>query len=137
MAKAPSSSEIRRKMRAAQRKAEREVKRDVDRYNQKVDRQNRAAVAKYNREVDSNNRAADRHNKRVVAQLNRQLQGTVRSVAANYSPEESVLAERVQEAIAVQETREYDIFLSYARIDGFEVARKLREYLHDLGVSVW
>jgi hypothetical protein len=45
-----------------------------------------------------------------------------------------VLADRVREAISLQDTREYDVFLSYMRTDGSAIAQKLRASLEDLGV---
>jgi hypothetical protein len=48
-----------------------------------------------------------------------------------------MLADRVQEAVSAQDMREYDVFLSYARIDGLAVATELRSHLEDLEVSVW
>ncbi|MBG0814312.1 toll/interleukin-1 receptor domain-containing protein [Planomonospora sp. ID82291] len=54
-----------------------------------------------------------------------------------YTLEERHLADRVQEAISAQNAREHDVFLSYARIDGYEVAGELRGHLEDLGVAVW
>ena len=46
------------------------------------------------------------------------------------------MVERVQDAIAVDH-REFDVFLSYARIDGAEAAAELCRHLQQLGVKVW
>jgi len=47
------------------------------------------------------------------------------------------LADRVAGAVALQEPRQTDVFLSYARIDGSEVAQDLRERLEALSVRIW
>jgi hypothetical protein len=128
-----------RELRAAQRRAEAQWKREVDRvnrenkrrvdaYNRKVDQHNKKVVADYNRKVDAHNRA-------VVADLNRQLRAA--SSGPRYTVREQALADRVQNAVADQEEREWDTFLSYARIDGAEVGDELRRHLGDLGVTVW
>ena len=147
-----NASAFRQRMRAAQRKAEQELKRAVDKanreaeahnrraiadYNRKVDQHNRRVVADHNRQVDAHNRAADRHNERVVNEMNRRLRAAASRSSVEYTPEERLLADRVQEAISVQDVREYDVFLSYARIDGSVVATELRSHLEELGVSVW
>src|SRR5699024_7765371 len=54
-----------------------------------------------------------------------------------YTESERVLADRVHEAVASLDPREYDVFLSYARIDGSEVAGQLQDKLENLGVAVW
>lgn len=143
---------FRQQMRAAQRKAEQEVKRAVDKanreaaahnrkviadHNRKVDQHNRRVIADYNRQVDAHNRAADRHNEKVVNDLNRRLRSSASRPSVEYTPEERLLADRVQEAVSVQDVREYDVFLSYARIDGSVIATELRSHLEELGVSVW
>ena len=141
-----NASEFRRKMREAQRKVERQVTREVDRinrenkkavsdYNRKVDAHNKKVVANYNADVRRHNSRADAHNKRVLADLNRQLRSETSSI--KYTEPERLLADRVYEAVAALDPREYDSFLSYASIDGAEVAGKLRESLESLGVAVW
>jgi hypothetical protein len=72
-----------------------------------------------------------------VNDLNAWLRSVASRPSVQYTPEERLLAEQVQDAIAVQDAREYDVFLSYARIDGSAVATELRSRLEDLGVSVW
>ncbi|MGH4017268.1 MAG: toll/interleukin-1 receptor domain-containing protein [Pseudonocardiaceae bacterium] len=54
-----------------------------------------------------------------------------------YTVEEQRHVDQVQEATLQQDQRDYDIFLSYARFDGAEVAQALRDALAQLGVSVW
>jgi len=54
-----------------------------------------------------------------------------------YAPAERVLVDRVHEAIEFDDGREYDVFISYARIDGESVAHELTEELERNGVSVW
>jgi TIR domain len=132
-----NASAFRQQVRTAQRKAEQQLKRAADDYNHKAEQHNRKVIADYNRKVNAHNHMADRHNQQVINDLNRRLQDTGSRSAVRYTTEERQLADRVQEAIAVQDAREYDLFLSYARIDGSQVAEKLRNNLQDLGVSVW
>lgn len=153
-----------RDMRAAQRKAEAEYKREVDRvnrenqrkvdaynrgvdqHNRRVERQQQRAIDDHNRKVDQHNRkvAADynrevgkvnAHNQAVVADLNRQLRAA--TSGPRYTVTEQTLADRIQEAVALQDDREWDTFLSYARIDGGTIGEALRQHLERLGVSVW
>lgn len=146
-----------REMRAAQRKAEaafkreatkaeREINREIDRvnrenqrrvdaYNGKVDQQNENAVADYNRKVDAHNRKTDAHNKGVIADINRQLRAA--SSGPRYTENEQALADRLQYSLPDPDDREWDTFLSYARIDGADVAGALRNHLDALGVTVW
>jgi TIR domain len=142
-----------REMRAAQRKAEAEAKRQVDRinrenkrsvdaanrenqrrvdaYNRKVEQHNKKAVTEYNREVSKVNA----HNKGVIDDLNRQLRAA--SSGPRYTRGEQELADRVQGAVAQLDDRQWDTFLSYARIDGAETGDELRQHLESFGVRVW
>lgn len=135
-------------MRAAQRRAEQELNRelkraaakanrDIDQYNRRADQHNRRVIADYNRRVEAHNRAADRHNQQVVNDLNRRLQAAASRPTVRYTIEERQLADRVQDAVSAHDAREYDVFLSYARIDGSQVAEELRQNLEGLGVAVW
>ncbi len=139
MARGFDAAKFNREIRAAQRKAEAQLKREVDRvnrenqrrvdaYNRKVDQHNKKVVADYNRQVDARNRA-------VIADLNRQLRAA--SSGPRYTTDEQALADRVQNAVARRDDREWDTFLSYARIDGAEIGDELRRHLESLGVSVW
>jgi hypothetical protein len=154
-------NEFNRRMREAQRRAEQEFKREVDRvnrankqaiddYNRRAEAHNKQVIADYNRKVDAHNtkvinnynsrarehnRRAETHNKQVIADLNRQLRSASSSV--QYTEPERRLADRVHEAVAMIDSREYDSFLSYARIDGAEAAGDLRSNLESLGVAVW
>ncbi len=150
---------LRRQIREAERKAQAQFQREVDR----VNRENQRRVDQFNREqqrkveahnrrvqqhnatvvrdfntrvskINTQNREADAQNRRTVAELNRQLRsaGPVR-----YTPAEQALADRVHEALRQQDEREWDVFLSYARIDGAEVGAALRDALESLGVRVW
>lgn len=141
-----NASEYRRKVRQAQRRAEQQAKREVDRinranrkavadYNRKAKAHNRKVVADHNTRVRNHNRKAEAHNKKVIADLNRQLRSASSSVT--YTEPERRLADRVHQAVGALDSREYDSFLSYARIDGAEVAAELRDELEDLGVAVW
>lgn len=139
-------NELKRKIREAQRKAQQQFKREVDRvnranrkiiddHNRKVDAHNRKVVSDRNRSVRQHNQKADAHNRQVIADLNRQLRTASSSV--RYSDPERQLADKVHEAVASLDPREYDSFLSYARIDGATVASQLRNELEGLGVAVW
>ena len=128
-----NASAFRQQLATAQRQAEQEIRRAV----REAEQHNRRVIADYNRRADAHNRAAERHNQQVVNDLNRQLQNAQSRPDVRYTVEESQLADRVQEAISVQDAREHDVFLSYARIDGSETAHELRANLEDLGVSVW
>nr|WP_079782919.1 toll/interleukin-1 receptor domain-containing protein [Pseudomonas sp. LPH1] len=137
-----STSEIQRRIRDAQRKAQQQIQREVDR----VNRENRriaesnarkvqTAVNAYNRKVEAYNRQAAQHNSKVIADLNRSLRSATSTV--RYSDSERQLADRVHRAVAASDPREYDSFLSYARIDGASIAGELRNCLEALGVAVW
>ena len=154
MASGFDAAKFNREMRAAERKAEAEWKREVDRvnrenqrrvaaYNRKVDQHNKKVVADYNRKVDQHNkkvvadynRQVDARNRSAIADLNRQLRAA--SSGPRYTTDEQTLADRVQNAVARHDDREWDTFLSYARIDGAEIGDELRRHLESLGVSVW
>ncbi|MEV0388735.1 toll/interleukin-1 receptor domain-containing protein [Nonomuraea sp. NPDC050643] len=135
-----SSSDIRAALRKAQQEQNRQIKqaqaklqRDVDQHNRKAERHNQKVIADYNRQVD----AVNRHNQQAFGQLTARLHAAESRPTVHYTVEERQLADRVQEAILAQDPREYDVFLSYARIDGAEVAGELRERLETLGVAVW
>lgn len=157
-------NELNRKLREAQRRAEQQIrqqvdqinranKRAVDQHNRKAEAHNRQVVANINarlreeeRRVDAHNRQAiaslNDHNRRVqardrqrIAMLNQQLRST--SSVVRYTEPELRLADRVHEAVSTIDPREYDTFLSYARIDGHSAASALRDHLEALGVAVW
>lgn len=141
-----NANRYKQKFRQAQRKVERQIKRRikqinrankkaVDDYNRRVIAQNKKMAEKAKRQVRAYNRKAQSRNKQVIAALNRQLRSSTGSV--RYTETERSLADRVHKAIATLDAREYDCFLSYARIDGTTVAGKLREALEGLGVAVW
>lgn len=156
---AMSASEYNRRVREAQRKAQREMQREVDRvnrenkrrvdaYNRQVDqhnkreidrvnRENKKAIDDYNRKVAQHNRDADRHNKKVVDEINRRLTAAPTTRTVTYQPVERELVERVHGAIDFDDGRDYDVFLSYARIDGEDTAKSLAAALEDRGISVW
>jgi len=141
-----NANEFNRKMREAQRKAEQQMKREIDRvnrvnkkavddYNRKAEAHNKRVIDDYNSRVRDHNRKADAHNKKVISDINRQLRSATSGV--RYTEQERLLADRVHQAVATLDSREYDTFLSYARIDGAEVAIALRDALEKLGVAVW
>jgi hypothetical protein len=117
----------------------RENQRRVDDYNRQVDAHNKREVDRVNREnqrrVDAHNRDVDRHNQKAIDDLNRQLRAGVSG--PRYTADEQVLADRIQQEVAARDDREWDVFLSYARIDGAQTADALRERLEALGVRVW
>lgn len=146
--------------RAAQRRAQAEVdrinrenQRRVDEYNRKARQHNANVVASANRQIDAHNREiarvnahntqvnasnarADAQNRSTVAALNSRLR-SASGGSPRYTPGEQALADRVHEQATRFPDREWDAFLSYARIDGAEVAVQLRNALTELGVSVW
>jgi TIR domain len=152
--------QLEREMRAAQRRAETEWRRNVDRYNREVQREVDRVNRENQRRVDEHNRQADLHNRRVLGQHNRRVERVnahnravdaqnravvadlsqrlnVASANPRYTVEEQALADRVQQAVAERDDREWDTFLSYARIDGVTVGQQLRQALEDLRVRVW
>lgn len=140
---------LERELRAAQRKAQADAKRRVAAYDREVDRVNREnqrRVDAYNRKVEQHNkRELDRYNRHVaqvnahnsttIAELNRRLRAA--ESGPRYTIAEQALADRVQVATAGRDDREWDLFLSYARIDGAEVGGELRSCLETLGVRTW
>jgi hypothetical protein len=143
------ANKLKRDLQAAQRKAEAQVKRQVDEinrknqravddHNRKVRAYNQKVVDQFNRQVNSHNQEVRRvnvHNARVVGDLQKQLRST--GSGPRYTPSEQALADRVQESLVSRDEREWDAFLSYARIDGAEAAEALRSSLEALGVRVW
>lgn len=153
-----SRAQIQAQMRAAQRRAERAVQAEVDRinrenqrrvdahnrkvrqHNEQVARQAQQRIDAHNREiarVNAHNQQADAHNRATIAELNRRLRTRSSSSQPTYTPAEQVLAERIQEQATQHPEREWDTFLSHARIDGAEVGNELRAALVERGVSVW
>ncbi|MGH3556283.1 MAG: hypothetical protein ACRDTK_01980 [Mycobacterium sp.] len=159
-----SNSDFQRWVREYNREVDRvnrENKRRIDDYNRRVDRENKRRVDEYNRQARHHNdgvrrqaERANRENFRVITDYNRQVdrvnqhnrkvdvsqKATIaeltRPVNANrYSPEEEQLAQRVAEIIAAQDAREWDVFLSYAQIDGAKVGRELCARLEALAAS--
>lgn len=143
------ANKFKRDLQAAQRKAEAQVKRQVDEinrknqravdaHNRKVRSHNQVVVNQFNQRVNAYNqdvRRVNAHNVRVVGDLQKQLRSA--STGPRYTPSEQALADRVQESLVSRDDREWDVFLSYARIDGAEVAEALRSALEVLGVRVW
>jgi len=116
----------------------RENRRRVDEHNRKVARHNQKVIDDYNRDVarvNAHNNRVDARNRTVIAELARQLRSS--STGPRYTVREQELADRVQSATTALDNREYDAFLSYARIDGAEVGDALRRELEHLGATVW
>ncbi len=150
-----------RAVREAQRRAEAEARRRIDAYNRQVDQFNRQERQRVEREVNEHNRRVDQHNRaeeqrvrrvqernrRAISAYNRHvgevnahnaavigsLQNRLRVAESGprYTVAEEALADRVQRAVAPLDGREWDVFLSYARIDGEQTGNLL------LGVWVW
>lgn len=150
-------AQFEQQVRAAQRRAQQNLQRRVNAYNREVDRANR----ENQRRVDEYNRKAAQHNQRVIDEYNRDvarvnehnrrvsarknaviadLAHQLRSSSTQghrYTVREQELADRVQSAVIMLDDREYDAFLSYARIDGATVGEALRCELERLGATVW
>ena len=110
----------------------------VNEYNRKVAEHNKTnfqRVQTFNSEVNRQNTQNDNNSKRLLADIKQQLRSPSSSI--RYTPTEERLADRVYEAVSKSDSREYDVFLSYAKIDGYETASKLRDELEKLEVSVW
>jgi hypothetical protein len=105
--------------------------RRIQQHNQQVERQQKRQIDAYNQHVQQVNT----HNSATIADLNRQLR--VANSGPRYTINEQALADRVQEVVPARDDREWDVFLSYARIDGETVGDALRQHLDDLGVRVW
>jgi hypothetical protein len=156
-----NASEFNRQLREAQRRAEQQIrqridqinranKRAVDDYNRKAEAHNRRVIENANARIREENRRMEARNREAISNLNRQLQSRDQKMiaelnrqlrssasAVRYTEPELRLVDRVHEAAAAVDQREYDSFLSYARIDGHQVANELRASLEALGVAVW
>jgi hypothetical protein len=154
-----AAREQQRKIDQYNRNIEREHKKNVDEYNREVRRVNSVnkanvkAVNDHNSKVDQQNKVnlqrvqqfnngvnrANSQNvntsKRLLADVKQQLRNPSSSI--RYTPQEENLADRVYEAVSKADARDYDVFLSYAKIDGYETASMLRDELEKLDVSVW
>lgn len=105
--------------------------RRVNEHNRRVHQQNQRAIADYNRHVGQVNA----YNTAVIADLQNRLRAA--TSGPRYTVDEEALADRIQRAVAPLDDREWDVFLSYARIDGGEAGDILRQQLESLGVRVW
>lgn len=103
--------------------------------NRQAEAQTRQAITRINASAAEQNRRADARNRKSIEELKRQFRSA--SSPVRYTESERLLADRVQGAVAAIDPREYDSFLSYARIDGAEVAEQLRASLEALDVAVW
>lgn len=141
-----SSAQLQSKVRAAQQKLQREIdrvnrenKHRIDAFNREVNR-----INQHNQRVSQQVRQANAHNQQVTAnanrlanELNRQLRSSVRGGRITYTPAEESLTERLQHNLVSHDDREWDVFLSYARIDGATAAAVLKDELEKMGVRVW
>lgn len=126
----------------AQQKANSEInrinrdnRRAIDEYNRKAEAHNRRVISQFNSQVQSRDGKIIAHNQKVMANLSRLLRNAESNL--RYTPAEQELADRVHQGVASLDHRDYDSFLSYARIDGSTVAGELRDELEKLGVAVW
>jgi hypothetical protein len=116
----------------------RQVAREIEAENRRIQQHNQRVAQEQKRRINAYNQHVQQvnaHNTAVVSSLNRQLQAA--TARPHYTISEQALADRVQGAVAAHDDREWDIFLSYARIDGEVVGAALRQHLDDLGVRVW
>jgi TIR domain len=123
-----------RRIRQHNQQVQREVdaeNRRIQQHNQQVAREQQRQIGAYNQHVQQVNA----HNASTTASLNRQLRAA--SSGPRYTVDEQALADRVQHAVSARDDREWDVFLSYARIDGHQTGDALREQLEALGVRVW
>jgi TIR domain len=136
-----AEAEVRRQLAAYNREVDRinrENQRRVDEYNRRVKQHNRKAIADQNRQVSQYNQhvtSVNAYNQNLVAQLNRQLRAA--TSGPRYTPRGQALADRLHSVVIPRDDREWDVFLSYARIDGSNLGGELREHLERLGVPVW
>lgn len=120
-----------RRVAADWNRAAQEEQRRVDAHNREVDRVNRENA----RRLNEYNRKAHARNQNLVGELNRQLRAA--SSGPRYTIPEQALADRVQLALAEVSDREFDAFVSYARIDAAEVGSALTQELQAQGATVW
>ncbi|WP_327025192.1 toll/interleukin-1 receptor domain-containing protein [Micromonospora sp. NBC_01739] len=136
--------EMNQELRRVQQQAEREMRRqianaqrEVDAENRRIEARNRTAINNYNRAVEQDKRRADTHNQKVIGEINRRLSAASRpQVQVRYTQAEQELVDRVHAALPV-DGREHDLFCSYARIDGADVAEQLYAELTALDLDVW
>ena len=108
-------------MRSAQRDAERSAKKTALQANKDLER-------RLGKVMTDANKDAERRARRLQSRPSSTVQ---------LSDSEAGLAERVYAAAPGRDDRDYDIFLSYTRSDGSEVATELTAELEELGVEVW
>lgn len=151
MAYNPNFQRLQQQVRAAQQQAQRAA-REIDAYNRRAAEHNRRvvnAVNDYNRraaqhnrnlvntlnaangQVDAYNRNVDRRNRETLQALERARR------PVHYSVSEQEMVDRVRAAQPAVSAPETDVFLSYAKIDGLDIATQLRDQLEALGVSSW
>lgn len=132
--------------RDAQRKLEQERRR-VAQHNQRLAQERQRQVRAYAKEVDrvnahnqtvnTHNRAVDRKNRAALEQMRRQLRSASSAREVRYTDSERVLVDRVHQGILKYPDKEYDAFISYARIDGAAVGELLHECLEQHGLEVF
>lgn len=135
-----------RKIQAEINRINRENKRRIDAHNRQVAQRNaqitqnnQRQIDAYNRDVrkvNEHNRKVNQRNQETITELNRRLRQS-NSDKPRYTQQEQALADQIQQRVALYPEREYDVFLSYARIDGSEIGQQLRVELEQFGVRVW
>lgn len=101
-----------------------------------MDRAARKIEQRQRREFDRQTRKAEQQNRQAISKLGRELRRASRP-GPSYTPDELLVADRVQEAVALDDQREWDTFLSYAHVDGSDIAAELHAELDNLGVANW
>lgn len=131
MPKGFSSGDFNRAMRKAQSQADSAAKRaqrDAQRRAEaSAKRTNRDLATRMERAIKEGNRDAERRTRRLQ---NRAANSTV-------SQSEHDLLQEFQDSLAEQPAEDNDLFLSYTRSDGWQVAGALYENLREHGVTVW
>lgn len=124
-------------IRSAQRKVESELRSALRKVEANVNRELHVAQRKAEADANRQMRSLER---KAQSDLNRRVRAArarSKPTVVSYTQSELIVAERVSRAVAIQDEREVDIFLSYATSDGSTVARELCSELTARGLSVW
>ncbi|MDD7921245.1 toll/interleukin-1 receptor domain-containing protein [Actinomycetospora callitridis] len=135
MPKGFTSGEFNRKMRAAQRKAQHDAEAAAKRAQRKAQHDAEASAKRSNRDLERRVTKAIKDGNRDAERRARRLQD--RAARGEVSPPEQDLLHDFQKSLAEQSSQENDLFLSYTRSDGWQVAGSLYEGLRAHGVTVW
>jgi len=131
MPKGSSSGDFNRAMRKAQSQADSAAKRAQRGAQRQAEastkRTNPTSAERMEKAIKEGNRDAERRTRRLQ---NRAANGAV-------SQPEHELLQQFQDSLAEQPAKDNDLFLSYTRSDGWQVAGFLYESLREQGVTVW